>query len=137
MPELTDCIAARPLFARTGRSILIGTGGGRLSSSPRLAKCWVNRVGGIDFSDATEVKPEQEWELLEAEGGGQGAVEYPVRMARFANVSSVDLFFVSGSLVGTEVAQLRTDKSALRRPTLARAITLASSTLASWENHEH
>jgi hypothetical protein len=55
----------------------------------------VNRVNGIDFSEAEDVKAEQEWELLESEGGQKGAVEYPVRMAKFANVSEVDLFFVS------------------------------------------
>lgn len=77
------------------KSILIGTGGGRASSAPRLAKCWVNRVDGIDFGQTEEVKAEQEWELLESEGGEKGAVEYPVRMAKFGNVSEVDLFFVS------------------------------------------
>lgn len=45
------------------------------------------------------VKPEQEWELLESDGeGGRGAVEYPVRIARFNNVMAVDLAFVGPSL---------------------------------------
>ncbi|ORY88033.1 PITH domain-domain-containing protein [Leucosporidium creatinivorum] len=77
------------------KSILIGTGGGRSSTAPRLAKCWVNRVDGIDFSQTEDVKAEQEWELLESEGGQKGAVEYPVRMAKFGNVSEVDLFFAN------------------------------------------
>lgn len=58
----------------------------------------MNRVNGIDFSEAEDVKAEQEWELLESEGGQKGAVEYPVRMAKFGNVSEVDLFFVSSVL---------------------------------------
>ncbi|KAK4056800.1 hypothetical protein OIO90_002049 [Microbotryomycetes sp. JL221] len=84
------------------KSILIGTGGGRSSNSPRLARCWVNRVDGdIDFSSAQDVKPEQEWELLEAVDGSKGAVEYPVRANRFANVSELDLFFAN-SRSGTQ-----------------------------------
>ncbi|KAK4051146.1 hypothetical protein OIV83_002968 [Microbotryomycetes sp. JL201] len=78
------------------KSILIGTGGGRSSSAPRLAKCWVNRVDGdIDFQAAQDVKPEQDWELLEAVDGARGAVEYPVRVSKFANVSSLDLYFAN------------------------------------------
>ncbi|GAA5825740.1 hypothetical protein JCM11251_000355 [Rhodosporidiobolus azoricus] len=76
------------------KSILIGTGGGRLPTSPRLCRAWVNRgPGGVTFEDAETLKAEQEWELLESEGGGRGAVEYPVRIAKFANVSEVTLYF--------------------------------------------
>ncbi|GAA5861051.1 hypothetical protein JCM8547_008019 [Rhodosporidiobolus lusitaniae] len=74
------------------KCILIGTGGGRLATSPRLCRAWVNR-GGITFEDAETVQPAQEWELLESEGGGRGAVEYPVRIAKFASCSEVTLFF--------------------------------------------
>ncbi|KAM0787616.1 hypothetical protein ACM66B_003682 [Microbotryomycetes sp. NB124-2] len=78
------------------KSILIGTGGGRSSSAPRLAKCWVNRVDGdIDFQAAQDVKPEQDWELLEAVDGSHGATEYPVRVSKFANVSSLDMYFAN------------------------------------------
>ncbi|GAA5970916.1 hypothetical protein JCM11641_004507 [Rhodosporidiobolus odoratus] len=73
------------------KSILIGTGGGRLATSPRVCKAWVNRAG-VTFDEAESVKPEQEWELLESEGGGRGSVEYPVRIAKFANVSEVTLY---------------------------------------------
>ncbi|GAA6027415.1 hypothetical protein JCM8097_007845 [Rhodosporidiobolus ruineniae] len=76
------------------KSILIGTGGGRLPTSPRLCRAWVNQPG-LTFDDAASVKPAQEWELLEGEGGGRGAVEYPVRIAKFANVSEVTLFFAN------------------------------------------
>ncbi|KAJ8295018.1 Sorting nexin lst-4 [Rhodotorula toruloides] len=80
------------------KSILIGTGGGRLSTSPRLCRAWVNRgPSGITFDEASSAtpKPAQEWELLESEGGGRGAVEYPVRIARFANCSDIDLYFAN------------------------------------------
>ncbi|GAA5981926.1 hypothetical protein JCM10908_004669 [Rhodotorula pacifica] len=84
------------------KTILIGTGGGRLSTSPRLCRVWVNRgPGGTTFEEAAaagsgggQPKPAQEFELLESEGGQRGAVEYPVRIARFANCSDVDLYFV-------------------------------------------
>lgn len=76
------------------KSILIGTGGGRAPEAPRRVKVWVNRVDGIEFDEAGTVTPDQEWELLEGDAGGRGATEYPVRMSRFGNVSSVTLFFV-------------------------------------------
>ncbi|TNY23504.1 hypothetical protein DMC30DRAFT_331512, partial [Rhodotorula diobovata] len=80
------------------RSILIGTGGGRLSTSPRLCRAWVNRgPSGIDFDEASTATPPpaQDFELLESEGGGRGAVEYPVRITKFANVSDVSLYFAN------------------------------------------
>lgn len=73
---------------------MIGTGGGRLATSPRLCRVWVNRgPGGTTFDEAASDSPKsaQEFELLESEGGQRGAVEYPVRIARFANCSDVDL----------------------------------------------
>ncbi|KAI5480490.1 thioredoxin family Trp26 [Pseudohyphozyma bogoriensis] len=75
------------------KSVLIGTGGGQAPFSPRNVKIWVNRATGIEFNDVESIKPEQEFELLEGVTGDRGAVEYPVRMVRFANVSSVDFFF--------------------------------------------
>ncbi|GAA5965073.1 hypothetical protein JCM8115_006652 [Rhodotorula mucilaginosa] len=80
------------------KTILIGTGGGRLATSPRLCRVWVNRgPGGTTFDEAASDSPKsaQEFELLESEGGQRGAVEYPVRIARFANCSDVDLYFAN------------------------------------------
>ncbi|GAA5928555.1 PITH domain-containing protein [Sporobolomyces koalae] len=77
------------------KSILIGTGGGRLPTSPRLARVWVNRSTGISFEETATVKGAQEWELLENENGSRGSVEYPVRISKFANVSELDLFFAN------------------------------------------
>lgn len=79
------------------RSLLISTGGGRSSSSPRLAKIYVNRgPAGVSFSDdpAGGLKADQEMELLEVADAQKPSVEYPVRAARFANVSELDLYFV-------------------------------------------
>lgn len=76
------------------KSILIGTGGGLHSDAPRRVKVWVNR-SGIDFEEASSgsVNPDQEWELLQGEGN-RGSTDYPVRVTRFSNVSSLDLYFV-------------------------------------------
>ncbi|POY71728.1 hypothetical protein BMF94_5089 [Rhodotorula taiwanensis] len=81
------------------KTILIGTGGGRLATSPHLCRVWVNRgPGGTTFDEASSgaPTPAQEFELLESTGGQRGAVEYPVRIARFANCSDVDLAHARG-----------------------------------------
>lgn len=77
------------------KSILIGTGGGRSGSAPRRVKVWVNKPDGISFDATESTRSDQEFELLESDGGSRGSTEYPVRMSKFSNVSSVDLFFVS------------------------------------------
>jgi hypothetical protein len=79
------------------KSILLGTGGGQLPTSPRRVKVWVNRQDGVTFDEVQDLKAEQEFVLLEG-SGTRGAVEYPVRMSRFGSVSSVTLFFVSHPL---------------------------------------
>ena len=63
------------------------------SGDERVARCriWVNRPDGIDLSEVDDVTPDQDFELLEQE---RGAVEYPVRVSRFANVSTLSLHFV-------------------------------------------
>ncbi|KAK4704381.1 hypothetical protein P7C70_g1828, partial [Phenoliferia sp. Uapishka_3] len=77
------------------KSILIGTGGGLSPTSPRLVKVWANQASTIGFEDVESVKEDQEWELLESGDGGRGCTEYPVRVTRFANVQSIDLFFAN------------------------------------------
>lgn len=69
------------------------TGDGR----PGHCSCWVNRQDGVDLADVEDVKPEQEFELLEGE---PGAVEYPVRIARFSSVSCLTLHFVRAATLG-------------------------------------
>ena len=46
----------------------------------------------VDFADADTTKPHLNISLLEGE---TGVVEYPLRVAAFANVTSLSLFFVS------------------------------------------
>ncbi|SCZ93500.1 BZ3500_MvSof-1268-A1-R1_Chr6-3g08702 [Microbotryum saponariae] len=77
------------------KSMLIGTGGGRASNAPRLLKCWVNRVDGLTFSDVNSTATSQEFELLESTSGSHDSLEYPVRLARFSNVSTIDLYFAN------------------------------------------
>ncbi|KDE05594.1 hypothetical protein MVLG_04089 [Microbotryum lychnidis-dioicae p1A1 Lamole] len=77
------------------KSVLIGTGGGRASNAPRLLKCWVNRVDGLTFSDVNSTATSQEFELLESTSGSHDSLEYPVRLARFSNVSTIDLYFAN------------------------------------------
>lgn len=45
----------------------------------------------VDFGDAENTKPHLELRLLEGEAG---VSEYPLRVAAFANVNSLSLFFV-------------------------------------------
>lgn len=102
------------------KSVILNTGGGRLSASPRRCKIWVNRcvpalsflsvlaekdllpcchrVAGVGFEEARELAAEQDFELRENEDGSRTrAVEYPVRLAKFSNVSELTLFFVRRS----------------------------------------
>jgi hypothetical protein len=49
----------------------------------------------VDFSDADTTKPHLNISLQEGE---TGVVEYPLRVAAFANVTSLSLFFVSTAI---------------------------------------
>lgn len=91
-------------FSETVRikSILVGTGG-EGDEAPRKGKVWVNRVGGLGFDDTGD-EAQMEWELgsgidvTAAEGTStRGAKEYPVRVSRFSDVTTLSLFFVSPS----------------------------------------
>ncbi|KAL6070721.1 PITH domain-containing protein [Balamuthia mandrillaris] len=63
--------------------------GGNNGQSPSKMKAWINR-DDIDFANAEEVKPAQEWELHE---NMNGEIEYPTRITKFQNVTSLTLFF--------------------------------------------
>jgi hypothetical protein len=58
---------------------------------PRRVRIWVNRPDGIDWEEVEEVQPDAEWEPLV---GARTAVEYPVRVTRFGNVSTLTIHFV-------------------------------------------
>ncbi|KAL5674530.1 hypothetical protein ACJX0J_018836, partial [Zea mays] len=54
-----------------------------------LFSLFINREG-IDFSDAQNMQPVQEWELAE---NLQGALEYQTRYSRFQGVANLTLHF--------------------------------------------
>ncbi|KAH8918552.1 DUF1000-domain-containing protein [Atractiella rhizophila] len=83
------------------KTLLIGTGGGRRDTSPRNCKVWVNRHDGVGFGEAESLKAEQEWELLEGVDGDVGAIEYPTKMSKFANVEELTFFFNNPRSVDT------------------------------------
>lgn len=57
-------------------------------------KVWVNRVDppSLDEAQQSDIKPDQEFRLLDGE---RGCIDYPVRIARFSNVSNVTVYLVS------------------------------------------
>ncbi|KZO94204.1 DUF1000-domain-containing protein [Calocera viscosa TUFC12733] len=70
------------------RSIFLKPARGELA--PQRVRVYVNRPFGVYFSDIDDLKPQQDVSLLE---GATEVAEYPVRVAAFANVSSVTLLF--------------------------------------------
>lgn len=70
--------------------LIQATGRGELA--PRHLRIFANHSTIIDFSDAETTKPQLNISLLEGE---TGVVEYPLRVAAFASVHSLSLFFVS------------------------------------------
>ncbi|ELR13777.1 thioredoxin family Trp26 family protein [Acanthamoeba castellanii str. Neff] len=62
--------------------------GGADGTSPGKLKAWINRED-IDFSSVDDVAPTQEWELSE---NPQGEIEYPTRITKFQNVTSLTLY---------------------------------------------
>lgn len=66
-------------------SIVGGSGG----KSPSKMRAFINREG-IDFSDAQNMQPVQEWDLTE---NLQGILEYQTRYSRFQSVGNLTLHF--------------------------------------------
>jgi len=54
--------------------------------SPKTAKIFVNK-DNMDFSEASELKPTQELDLVE-----NSQIEYPLQISKFSNVSSVTIY---------------------------------------------
>lgn len=65
---------------------------GRGELAPRHLRIYANHNTIVDFSDAEDTKPQLDIPLLEGE---TGVIEYPLRVAAFASVHSLSLFFVS------------------------------------------
>ena len=58
---------------------------------PRHLRIYANHPQIVDFADAETTKPQLNISLLEGESS---VTEYPLRVAAFASISSLSLFFV-------------------------------------------
>ncbi|KAF4564719.1 hypothetical protein EYR40_010891 [Pleurotus pulmonarius] len=74
---------------------------GRGESTPRRLRIYANYPTIIDFADAEETKPQLELSLLEGE---VSATEYPLRVAAFASINTLSLFF--SHAMGDEVSRV-------------------------------
>nr|GAT52955.1 predicted protein [Mycena chlorophos] len=70
------------------KSILLKLGRGEFT--PRQLRIYANHPTIVDFADAENTRPHLNVSLLEGE---TGVVEYPFRVAAFASVTSLSLFF--------------------------------------------
>ncbi|XP_057813482.1 uncharacterized protein LOC131027440 isoform X1 [Cryptomeria japonica] len=98
-------------------SIVGGTGG----TSPSRLRAFINREG-IDFSDAQEITPVQEWELAE---NVNGELEYQTKYSRFQGVANLTLHFPEN--FGAETTQiyyigLRGEATQMKRDVVATIV---------------
>ncbi|XP_072973846.1 uncharacterized protein [Typha angustifolia] len=98
-------------------SVVGGAGG----ASPSKMRAFINREG-IDFSDAQNMQPVQEWELTE---NLQGLLEYQTRYSRFQSVGNLTLHFTDN--FGADTTQiyyigLRGEATQLRRDVVATIV---------------
>jgi len=70
------------------RSILLKLGRGE--AAPRKLSIFTNRPTIVDFNEAESSTPNISFSLLEE----TGVVEYPLKVAAFASIHSLSLFFV-------------------------------------------
>ncbi|QDZ19564.1 PITH domain-containing protein [Chloropicon primus] len=63
--------------------------GGLDDTSPKLLKVFLNRED-VDFTNASDLPPVQEWELLE---DPNGVFEYNTKFRKFQAVSSITMYF--------------------------------------------
>ena len=64
---------------------------GRGEVAPRRLRIYANHPNIVDFTEAEDLSPQLNINLLEGE---VGVTEYPMRTAAFANIHSLSLFFV-------------------------------------------
>lgn len=64
---------------------------GRGEVAPRRLRIYANHPHIVDFSAAEDMKPALNISLLEGEAG---VSEYPLRVASFASINTLSLFFV-------------------------------------------
>ena len=65
---------------------------GRGETTPLHLRIYANHTSIIDFSEAESTRPQLDISLLD---GQIEVTEYPLRVAAFANINSLSLFFVS------------------------------------------
>ncbi|XP_010911743.1 uncharacterized protein [Elaeis guineensis] len=98
-------------------SVVGGSGG----TSPSKMRAFINR-DGIDFSDAQNMQPVQEWELAE---NLQGVLEYQTRYSRFQSVASLTLHFpenFGGDTTQIYYIGLRGEATQLKRDVVATIV---------------
>lgn len=98
-------------------SIVGGTGG----TSPSKMRAFINR-DGIDFSDAQNMQPIQEWDLVE---NLQGVLEYQTRYSKFQSVGNLTLHFpenFGGDTTQIFYIGLRGEATQLKRDVVATVV---------------
>lgn len=65
---------------------------GRGEATPRHLRIYANYATIVDFADAESIRPHVSISLLENESS---VIEYPLRVAAFANIHALSIFFVS------------------------------------------
>lgn len=95
--------------------------GGVDGSSPSKMRAFLNR-DDIDFSQANDLTPIQEWELAE---NSRGELEYPTKYAKFQGVASITLHFPEN--FGTDATRLhyigfRGEATSIKRDAIANTV---------------
>ncbi|KAJ7542106.1 hypothetical protein O6H91_10G090100 [Diphasiastrum complanatum] len=95
--------------------------GGTDGTSPRKMRAFINRED-IDFSNARDLSPVQEWELSE---NFRGELEYQTRYARFQGIANLTLHFpvnCGGETTRIHYIGLRGEATQIKRDTVATII---------------
>ncbi|XP_075486710.1 uncharacterized protein LOC142526299 isoform X3 [Primulina tabacum] len=95
--------------------------GGADGTSPSKMRAFINR-DGIDFSDAQNMQPVQEWDLAE---NLQGILEYQTRYSRFQSVGNITLHFsenFGGHTTQIRYIGLKGEATQLRRDVVATIV---------------
>ncbi|KAF7325750.1 UPF0424 protein [Mycena kentingensis (nom. inval.)] len=100
------------------KSILLKLGRGE--STPRHLRIYANHPNIVDFEQAEDTTPHLNVSLLEGE---TGVIEYPFRVAAFASVTSLSLFFsesVGGDLSRIYYLGFKGDSKSTRQEGLSK-----------------
>ncbi|KAK4388765.1 PITH domain-containing protein 1 [Sesamum angolense] len=95
--------------------------GGADGTSPAKMRAFINR-DGIDFSDAQNMQPVQEWDLVE---NLQGVLEYQTRYSRFQSVGNITLHFpdnFGGDTTQIHYIGLKGEATQLKRDVVATIV---------------